>query len=497
MMSPRQIREGLEDRFHLLTGGPRTTVQRHQTLRASIDWSFELLGEQERVLVARLSVFAGGFTLGLGPGSDRRKRHPSGLVDRSLVQADESLSVERYHLLETIREHAAEQLLNAGEVDTVRDRHAAFFRSLAETAEPHLEGHEQVAWADLLEQERANLRDSIQWAAARGDGETAQRMVTALTWFFVIRGHLREAKKLFDVALDTRGATTATHARALQARSYLGWHRHEGWEAIAMATEAAELARQVDDRRTEARALYVSGFLTADDGDGLTDLAASIAIARELGDLWGLAHALGGVGTIYSWRLDSQQAQAFLRESIAVCEAMGDTYIVNTSRFHLGRILLVSGERAAGRAMLEAVVTRARELGDTFSLPMALVYLGMDYAHCGDDELGFAYLDEALAITRRLGLPREEQLAMALWLKAITLLRKQDPAVRPVLEERARCRSDTDGLSGRRARAAVVRNRRAARRPDRLPAPHARGRGDVRRSGRAGRVRAAEDAGVT
>jgi hypothetical protein len=334
----------------------------------------------------------------------------------------------------------------------VRDRHAAFSRSLAETAEPHLERHQQVAWADLLEQERANLRVSIHWAATRRDGETAQRLVAALTWFFVIRGHLREAKKLFDIALTTPGATPATHARALQARSYLGWHRLEGSEAVAMAREAAELARQVDDRRTEARALYASGILTADNGDGLTDLEASITIARDLGDLWCLAHALVGAGTVYTWRGDdSRQSQALLRESIAVCEAMGDTYIVNTSRFQLGRSLLMTGERAAGTAMLEAVVTRARESGDTFNLPIALSYLGMDYALCGDEELGFAYLDEAEAITRRLGSLRESQLAMALWMKAITLLTKQDPAVRPILEELMTLGVDRGGMTDRNA----------------------------------------------
>ena len=142
----------------------------------------------------------------------------------------------------------------------LRDRHAAFFLALAETAEPHLEGREHVHWTALLEHERANLRAAIHWAAARDDGETAQRLVAALMWFFVIGGHLREGKTLFDVALDTPGVSTATRARALQARAYLGWHRLEHAEAVAMATEAAELAREVGDRRTEARALYVSGL---------------------------------------------------------------------------------------------------------------------------------------------------------------------------------------------------------------------------------------------
>src|SRR5439155_21290436 len=140
--------------------------------------------------------------------------------------------------------------------------------------------------------------------------------------------------------------------------------------------------------------LYMSGFLTAADGEGLPDLEASIAIAREVGDLWCLAHALAGAGVVYEGRGDTERCQELLRESIAVCDAMGDTYIVNTSRFWLGRSLLITSERAAGAEMLEAVVTRARELGDTFSLPMALSYLALDYALNRDEERAFTYFDE-------------------------------------------------------------------------------------------------------
>ncbi len=198
MLSVRQIREGLSDRFQLLTGGARTAMPRHQTLRASVDWSVDLLGDRERRLLARLSVFAGGFTLDAARGvatggivgEDDVLDLLTGLVDRSLVQTDDDPWVMRYHLLETIRDHAAEQLLTAGEVDAIRDRHAAFFLELAETTEPLLEGRDQLQWSAVLEQERANLRAAIHWSAARADGETAQRLVGALGWFLVISQEL-------------------------------------------------------------------------------------------------------------------------------------------------------------------------------------------------------------------------------------------------------------------------------------------------------------------
>jgi predicted ATPase len=443
MMSVGQIREGLMQRFLLLTGGLRTASPRHQTLRASVDWSYDLLGAKERILLARLSVFAGRFTLDsarvVAAGGDVRDVEIldllAGLVDRSLIQVAERGSLMRYYLLETIRDYAVEQLAKAGELETVRDRHAAFFRSLVETAEPHLEGREQDAWADLLEQERPDLRSAVRWAGVRGDGDTAQRLVAALMWFFVIRAHMREGKALFDVALDTPGGSPATRARALQARSYLGWHRLEGRDAVALANEAAHLARQVGDRRTEARALYVAGFLTAEMGGQRIDLEASIALARETGDSWCLAHALGSAGSLGYRDGEGDRGQAFLRESVAVCEALGDSYIINTSRHWLGRSLLASGDRAAGTATLEAVIAHAQAVGDTFSLPMALTSLGLDHAFRGEEALGLAYLDEAAAIARPVGQPRFAQLANALWAKAIVLLAKQDPAAAAVLDE--------------------------------------------------------------
>jgi predicted ATPase/class 3 adenylate cyclase len=444
MLSVRQIREGLSDRFHLLTGGARTAVPRHQTLRASVDWSVDLLGDGERRLLARLSVFSGGFTLdaarGVATGGSVRDDEVldllTGLVDRSLVQTDDDPSVVRYHLLETIREHAAEQLLVAGEVDAVRDRHAAFFLALAETAEPHLEGRDHVHWTALLEHERANLRTAVHWAAARHDGETAQRLSAALIWFFVISGHLREAKQLFDVAFDTPRASPATRARALQARAYLGWHRFEHAEAAVMAAEATELARDVGDRRTEARALCVSAMTTLEYDQRLSGLEASIAVARDAADLWCLAHGLSQAGQDCFVVGDNEKSQLLLRECVAVCEAMGDTYIVNTSRVSLARSLLIAGDYAGGKAMLETVIEAGRESGDTYSLPSALAILGTEMALRGDEELGLAYLDESAMIARRGGLARTGHLAGALERKAfVLLLTGRSTAARPIFDE--------------------------------------------------------------
>jgi tetratricopeptide (TPR) repeat protein len=444
MLSIRQIRDGLSDRFQLLTGGARTAVPRHQTLRASVDWSVDLLNEGERCLLARLSVFAGGFTLDAargvttgGPVGDRELLDLlTALVDRSLVHTDEGPRVVRYQLLETIREYAGEDLVVAGEVDAVRDRHAAFFLALAETAEPQLEGRGQIEWMAALEHERANMRAAVHWASARQDGETARRLVAALVWFLVISGHPREAKKLFDAALDTPATSTATLARALQARSYLAWHQDDRAEAAATAMHAAMLAREVDDRRTEARALYVTGILTAgEDLHDLTDLETSIAMARETADHWCLAHALVAAGLFYVRRGDTDEAEPLLRESVAVCEAMGDTFIINSARQWLGHSLLLAGEHAEAVALLEAVVQGARESVDTFSLPTALSLLGTELALRGSTQLGLAYLEEAATIARRGGQRRTWQLVTALQMKAQVLLTQRSSAARPVLDE--------------------------------------------------------------
>jgi tetratricopeptide (TPR) repeat protein len=227
--------------------------------------------------------------------------------------------------------------------------------------------------------------------------------------------------------------------------------------AVAAAEEARALAREVGDRRTEGRALYVAGFLEADGGGSLGLLDEAIAVARDVNDPWCLAHALGGAGTVLGGRGDHASSRLLLEESIAVCEAMGDSYIVNTSRFWLARSLLYQGEREASEALLHQVVGRAREIGDTFSLPLALCHLAFFARLRGDDDTAFAQLDEAIAISRRVGTGRESQLTMALWDTALLHFdRGQFDEARRLLVDLAGSHRGTNTAAGAAAALALV-----------------------------------------
>src|SRR5262245_18337916 len=212
MLTPEQISTGLADRFRLLTGGPRTALERHQTLRASVDWSYELLSEPERVLLRRLAVFSGGFTLeaaekvcaGEGIARDQILDLLSSLAEQSLVIAEERGSTERYRLLETVRQYGLEKLAEAGEEGRLRSRHRDFFLALAEEAGPQLETARQPEWLEHPDPEAANLAAAVDHALCT-DPPLALRFCAALYRWWSDRGRLAEAELAQSRALEATG----------------------------------------------------------------------------------------------------------------------------------------------------------------------------------------------------------------------------------------------------------------------------------------------------
>ncbi|MGH3801251.1 MAG: ATP-binding protein, partial [Pseudonocardiaceae bacterium] len=230
MLAPDQIARALSDRFHLLTGGARTVMPRHQTLAASIDWSHELLRDGERTLLRRLSVFAGGWTLDAveqvcpGEGIDHYDVLDllTGLVDKSLVTTDEQGPETRYGLLETVRQYATARLADAGEIDGLRDRHLAYHLALAEAAEPQVLGAgRDDPVLHTLATELPNLRAALERAAAT-DPNAGLRLVAALFLFWLFTGRYREGDTAYARALDAAGEEpTPLRGRVLAGRGYL------------------------------------------------------------------------------------------------------------------------------------------------------------------------------------------------------------------------------------------------------------------------------------
>ena len=262
MISVEQIAAGVSDRFRLLTGGPHTASERHQTLRASVDWSHDLLSAEGRLLLRRVAVFSGGFTLHAaeqvcaGDGIDRKRvlDQLGSLVDQSLVIAEEGERGVRYRLLETVRQYGLDRLASADEQDSLRGRHRDFFLALAERAAPHLDTAGQREWLERLDPEVANLATAIDWAL-RSEPPLALRFCAALYRWWCAHGRFAEAELTHSRALDAcREREPALRAHVLHGRAYIAIWTGDYETATVHATEALALADEVGDSQTAARA---------------------------------------------------------------------------------------------------------------------------------------------------------------------------------------------------------------------------------------------------
>src|SRR5439155_5733435 len=246
MMSPEDILDRLEDRLRLLTGGMRTAPPRHHTLRAALDWGHLLLEEPERRLFRRLSVFASGFGAAAAEavcsGPDLAADEVVGLltrlVDKSFVSPDPpAAGPTRYRILETIRHYASERLLESGEADRVRFRHADHYLALAEEAEGHQGDAGQTAWLDRLEAEHGNLRAALAWCQAHDAGRWL-RLATALGWYWVARAHLAEGRDWLEGALALMAVDAATRARGFLWQARVAYWQGDYDAALGMCARS-------------------------------------------------------------------------------------------------------------------------------------------------------------------------------------------------------------------------------------------------------------------
>ncbi len=384
VMSVQQIASRLDDRFRLLTGGSRTAVPHQRTLAALIDWSYDLLGEPERALLRRLSVFYGGFTLEAAAAVTPSDEYEvldllMQLVDKSLVMADEGAAEKRYRLLETVRQYAADRLIGEGsESADARDRHAAFFAGLAEQAEKHLQGPAQGAWLARLELEHDNLRAAWDWLGTRpGGGSALLTMGGALWRFWVTRGHLSEARRRLAEALERADASAPTPARAkaLGGAGTAAWGQADYGAAADLLGESLRLRRELGDRSGVAASLNNLGLVAADAGrpdEARTMYEESLAIRRELKDTPGEAAVLNNLGLL-EYRAGRYTAARELQErSLEIKRRTQDRRAIAYSVGNLAYIALAEGQTARAREQAEECLAISRETGDRRGMAEAL-----------------------------------------------------------------------------------------------------------------------------
>ncbi len=378
MLSPRQILNRLDDRFRLLTGG-RVAVPRHKTLRATMDWSHDLLEPAERTLFRRLSAFAGDFSLeaaeavcsGGGIGAEDVLDLLSGLVDKSLVVVERGEEETRYRLLETVRQYAREKLDEAGEEGAIRDRHADFFFAMAEEAEPELAGAEQEAWMERLNVDRHHLWDALGWLAKRGGAAKGLRFITALGRYLRLGNHYGEGRPRISAVL----ALPAVKART----------------------------------RERAEALFHFGEMVGrqhDHEEGHRIHEESLSIRREVGDEPGVALSLRHVSQFYIETEEWEEARRLLEESLEIERGLGDHdggHGLANSLFFLGWLDHFEGENAAARERLEEAVEIFGRLGDAFYAGACVYFLGRVATDLGEFDLArerFAQGMEAVRVSQ-------------------------------------------------------------------------------------------------
>ena len=411
MLSVEQISKRLDDRFRLLTGGARTALPRQQTLRALIDWSYDLILENERLLLCRLSVFAGGWALeaaeevcaGNGSESSEILDLLSQLVNKSLVVVQDSQSGEtRYRMLETIRQYGREKLLEVGGSEIIRDRHLAYFVKLAVQAEPELHYSNQVFWLNKLDDEIDNFRIAIEWAFIN-DVEAGLRIAATPWRFWLGRGYFQEVGAWLQSLLEQYKTTDALHAQALAIHSSCIFRQGNFPESVRLAKQSLEMARTVSDQRTEALSLAFLGVTLAIQGnmaEGRPLLEQALAIYRSLGDKIGQA---GTTEWLSANHKDMERALAYAQESVALAREMGDLSGLVPRLCMLARLTFWNGDLTSPSAWLEEALSISRQLNDRSAEAYTVSTYGNFAYWQGNYPQAIAYHEEAIRLNEKIG----------------------------------------------------------------------------------------------
>ena len=404
ILSPQAILPRLENRLKLLTGGARDLPARQQTMRGAVEWSYDLLDEDEKILFRRLAIFAGGFRLEAaeavaeGSGEEEKRRRGeedkenvaklpesistsplllfslsvldgvTALMDNSLIiQKEQPDGETRFRMLGVVREYALETLNIKDEAKAMNRSHAAYFLALGEEAEPHLRGAESVKWLDRLEEEHDNLRAALRWSL-ENDAETAAKLAAAIRLFWFLHSHLTEGHGWLKAALE-RGRDDATSQVRFKLLNVLG-----------------TLARFQGDYET-ARAAFEEG----------------LAVGRAANDLHQIAEASGGLGLVIYQQGDSPAARKFIEEGLEMSRRLKDKFGIVAALNSLGDIARTDGDDRAARPFFEEALAIARELGRKQFVSTILTNLGAVTHSEGDFTAARSHFTEALKMAQELG----------------------------------------------------------------------------------------------
>lgn len=459
VLTAGQIAERIGDAVRLLTSGSRTAMPRQQTLRAAIDWSYDLLSDQEQTILRRLSVCTGGFTMeaaeaicsGGGVEVEDVLDLLAALVDKSLVMVtgQEQHGQARYRMLEIIRQYAREKLVEAGNLATIRDHHLAFYLNMAEQAEPMLLSAEQLVWFDRLEIEHDNLRTALIWSLEREQQQerdvtreyASLRLAGALGWFWFFRGYYIEGSDWLARVLTRSDIVPAVvRAKALVRQSRLELWKSRIEQGKALAEEGLTLYREAGDIRGMAEAfaaLGVAARMQVNRPSAQTLFTESLSLSRVVGYTRGIAESLGNLGAIAREQGDYEQATRLLAESLEQWRVTGEKWGIAWALGHLGVVAQAQGDYTQATKLCEESLALNRTVGTKWSIANMVKTLGTLARLQGDYDRAHELCMESVRLAEEAG--EKSALASALMNLANVLLQLGDLAqARQLFEESLR-----------------------------------------------------------
>jgi serine/threonine-protein kinase PknK len=415
LLPPAALEARLDESLQLLSGSARDLPSRHQTIRATLDWSYELLDRAEQVVFARLGVFSGGWTRDAAAVICATGALDATSVDDALVSlVDNSLVGRRaggdgelrFDMLQTVHEYAVFRLIESGDLADARARHLAWYRDLAEEAEPQLVGPHQAAWVGRLEAEAANLRAALSWSLESGDVESGLRIAGALVRFWSVRGHMTEGRLWLEQALARSGVDSAVRGKAVYAAGYAALGQGDYPDATKRFEESLAICHELGDTSGIARSLAQLGWLEAARGElelatALSD--ESLLLARQANDKATSSAALANLAETAFVRSDYARATQLFEESLNLRRELQDRRNIANGLLNLGRTELRRGETERAIPLLEEGLELARELGDTWSISVALGNLAEAALRRNDLSHARSLLAEALAAAQTRG----------------------------------------------------------------------------------------------
>jgi predicted ATPase/DNA-binding CsgD family transcriptional regulator len=408
LFSPQALLARLEHRLQVLTSGSQDAPARQQTLRKTLQWSYDLLDTQEQRLFRHLSIFVGGCELSavevlcgeVGDQTPDVLNIMASLLNKSLVQQVEQEGNEpRFMMLESTREFGLEALVASGEMEAVQRAHATYYLVLLEKAELEYAGPQQASWLERLEQEHDNLRAALHWLIEQGEKEMVLRLSTVLLCFWRVRGHASEGRQWLDRALrGSEGVQVTVRAKALLAAADLAFYQRDLEHAISLLEESLALYTELADKRNVAHTLMQLKTLQSQGLPLAEDVEEALRLFKELGDREGVAKALEILGGLSFSRGDYAKAHALFDECLQVARDLGDQEgqagLLGT---RLARIASCQGDHVRAYRYAQESLELSRDLGDRGGIALSLNALGEIALNQGDFTAARPWLEEALA----------------------------------------------------------------------------------------------------